>query len=64
MINLFESPEGLEARVKKLEEEVLLLRDMVSILQSDMAILYDVSNAVSSIPRIQQVLDNIKVAFD
>lgn len=64
MMNQFESPEGLEARIKKLEDEVLLLRNMVSILQRDMAAVYDISDAVTSISKIQLTLDKIRDAFD
>lgn len=64
MIDQIAPEENLKERIQQLENEVEVLKEMLSIMQNEMAIIYDMQETIASIPKIQQTLGKIKDAFN
>ena len=64
MIDQIAPEEDLKVRIQQLEHEVEVLKEMFSNMQSEMAIVYDMQEAIASISKIQQTFGKIRDAFN
>ena len=64
MIDQIIPKDDLEVRIQQLENEVEVLKEMLSIMQNEMTIVYDMQEMIAGIPKIQQVLGKIRDAFN
>lgn len=63
MINPFESPEELETRIVKLEEQVEILRTQVSLIEHELTIIFDLQDTVASLSTIKEKFDKLRDAL-